>query len=240
MCIIYLHHDETALADEQSHCDSNAASIPGDEISTVFSVQWTSTRPPPGTSLRTGREQNRRSRSQTSRREWELLRTGQASEGLDPGPEHARLREESLDDAGKEALALRLKQRDRGCPSQCFTGPQVAQEWNTTQLVHVRWSGSTAGGTSKRGRVQNSPSGRVEGMEAKRTRGARLRRGIPPKNKELNGRQRKVTTTNKPSPACASTTPSKLLPCSRYTPTAGDVEKEMFAARRARKWVKET
>ena len=28
-------------------------------------------------------------------------------------------------------------------------------------------------------------------MEAKRTRGARLRRGIPPKNKELNGRQRK-------------------------------------------------
>ena len=85
---------------------------------------------------------------------------------------------------------LRLKQRDRECPSQCFTGPQVAQEWNTTQLVHVRWSGSTAGGTSKRGRVQNSPSGRVEGMEAKRTRGARLRRGILPKNKELNGRQR--------------------------------------------------
>jgi len=135
---------------------------------------------------------------------------------------------------------LRLKQRDRRCPSQSFTGPQVAQEWNTTQLLHVRWSGFTAGGTSKRGRVQNSPSGRVEGMEAKRTRGARLRRGIPPKNKELNGRQRKVTTTNKPSPACASTTPSKLLPCSRYTPTAGDVEKEMFAARRARKWVKET
>ena len=46
---------------------------------------------------------------------------------------------------------LRLKQRDRECPSQCFTGPQVAQEWNTTQLLHVRWSGSTAGGTSKRG-----------------------------------------------------------------------------------------
>ena len=107
---------------------------------------------------------------------------------------------------------LRLKQRDRECPSQCFTGPQVAQEWNTTQLVHVRWSGSTAGGTSKRGRVQNSPSGRVEGMEARRTRGARLRRGIPPRNKELNGSQGKATATNKPSPACASTTPSKLLP----------------------------
>ena len=86
---------------------------------------------------------------------------------------------------------LRLKQRDRRCPSQSFTGPQVAQEWNTTQLLHVRWSGFTAGGTSKRGRVQNSPSGRVEGMEAKRTRGARLRRGTLPKNKELNGRQRK-------------------------------------------------
>jgi len=89
-------------------------------------------------------------------------------------------------------------------------------------------------------RVQNSPSGRVEGMEARRTRGARLRRGIPPRNKELNGSQGKATATNKPSPACASTTPSKLLPCNRSTPTARDVEKRVFAARRARKWVKET
>ena len=35
LCNISLH-DETAVADEQSHCDSNAPSIPGDEISTGF------------------------------------------------------------------------------------------------------------------------------------------------------------------------------------------------------------
>ena len=35
LCNISLH-DETAVADEQSHCDRNAASIPSDEISTFF------------------------------------------------------------------------------------------------------------------------------------------------------------------------------------------------------------
>ena len=33
LCNISLHH-ETAVADEQSHCDRNAASFPRDEIST--------------------------------------------------------------------------------------------------------------------------------------------------------------------------------------------------------------
>ena len=36
MCDVFLHHDETAVVDEKSHCDSNAPSIPGDEISMVF------------------------------------------------------------------------------------------------------------------------------------------------------------------------------------------------------------
>ena len=35
LCNISLHH-ETAVADEQSHCDRNAASIPCDEISSFF------------------------------------------------------------------------------------------------------------------------------------------------------------------------------------------------------------
>ena len=54
-----------------------------------------------------------------------------------------------MDHAGKEALGSGNAIED--VPPKVFTGPQVAQGRNTTQLVHVRWSGSTVGGTSKRG-----------------------------------------------------------------------------------------